>query len=66
MDTSSDEFKNYIKMLNLTSRTQFEKHQDNQENFKKLMPTLSNLDQEETEIFLHLIRNKNRNMDVSK
>lgn len=30
------------------------------------MPTLSRLDEEETQIFLHLINNKNRNMDASK
>lgn len=34
MDTNSDEFKNYIKMLNLTTKTQYERHLDNQENFK--------------------------------
>lgn len=30
------------------------------------MPILSSLDQEETDIFLHLLRNKNRNLDSSK
>lgn len=30
------------------------------------MPILSRLDQEETDIFLHLVRNKNRNLDSSK
>jgi hypothetical protein len=54
-DTNSDEFKMHIKKLNLSSRTQFEQHQDNQEEFKKLMPLLSNLDEEETEIFMHMI-----------
>ena len=34
MDTNSHEFKNYIKMLNLTTKTQYERHLDNQENFK--------------------------------
>jgi len=29
MDTTSDEFKNYIKMLNVTTRTQYEQHLDN-------------------------------------
>ena len=66
MDTNSDEFKNYIKMLNLTTKTQYERHTENQENFKELMPYLSNLDEEETEIFLHLIRNKNRSLDKFK
>ena len=66
MDTNSEDFKNYIKMLNLTTKTQYERHLDNQENFKQLMPYLSNLDEEETEIFLHLIRNKNRNLDNFK
>jgi uncharacterized protein YdiU (UPF0061 family) len=66
MDTTSDEFKRYIKMLNLTTRTELERHKDNQENFKKMMPILSRLDEEETEIFLHLIHNKNRNMDTQQ
>lgn len=30
------------------------------------MPILSNLDAEESEIFLHLVQNKNRNMDAEK
>jgi hypothetical protein len=30
------------------------------------MPILSNLDQEETEIFFHLVKNKNRNIDSGK
>ena len=66
MDTNSDEFKLYIKKMNLTTKTQYESHLDNQENFKKLMPILSNLNQDETEIFLHLVKNKNRNLDSGK
>jgi len=37
-----------------------EQHDDNKEAFKKLMPILTSLDEEETEIFLHMIRNKGR------
>ncbi len=55
MDTNSDEFRLYIKRMNLTTKTQIESHLDNQENFKKLMPILASLDKEETEIFLHLV-----------
>ena len=30
------------------------------------MPTISNLDEEETRIFLHLLRNKGRDQSISK
>jgi hypothetical protein len=55
MDTESSEFKNLVKKLNLYSRTAYEKHQDNQKQFRQLMPILSRLDMEESEILMHLI-----------
>lgn len=65
MDTSSEEFKNMIKLMNLRSRTEMEKHEDNREEFKKLMPILRNLDEEETEIFFHLLENRDRSDNAS-
>lgn len=64
MDTSSAEFKQLIKVLNFTTKTKYELHKEQQENFKQLMPLLRKLDEEETEIFLHLVRSKNRSMDA--
>jgi uncharacterized protein (UPF0147 family) len=37
-----------------------EQHKDNQEEFKKLMPILTQLTEEETQAFLHLRKNKQR------
>jgi hypothetical protein len=34
MDTKSDEFKTMIKRMNLEQKTEYEKHKENQENFK--------------------------------
>jgi hypothetical protein len=33
MDTSSEEFKDMVKMMNLNSRTEYEQHLENQETF---------------------------------
>ena len=44
MDTDSSDFKRMIKQMNLTSPTQYEKHQQQQETFKQIMPILSHLD----------------------
>jgi hypothetical protein len=64
VDTQSQEFKDTIKILNLQSRTAIEQHDDNKESFKKLMPILTTLDQEETEIFLHMIKNRDRSQSA--
>lgn len=42
-DTDSEEFKEMIRALNFTSKTEFEQHQQNKDNFKKLMPLLAQL-----------------------
>ena len=60
MDTKSADFKTMIKKMNLNMKTSYEKHCEAQESFKKLMPILRTLDEEETEIFLHMMRNNNR------
>lgn len=60
VDTSSQDFKDTIKQLNMESRTEMEQHEDNRDSFRKLMPILRTLDEEETDIFFHLINNKGR------
>lgn len=47
MDTDSQEFKNYIKMKNLTTFTEMERHKENQENFKVLMSNMAGLTKQE-------------------
>jgi len=42
-----------------------EKHSDNQKEFQKLMPILTSLDAEETEIFFHLLNNRDNNENAS-
>jgi hypothetical protein len=64
-DTSSPEFKNLIKEMNFNSQTQYERHKENQEHFKQLMPMLSQLDEEETRILFHMIKNKERNVNAA-
>jgi len=66
MDTKSDEFKLMIKKMNLESKTEYEQHKENQEQFKQLMPLLANLDEEEMRIFIHLLESKNNQMNQSK
>jgi hypothetical protein len=54
-DTDSKEFKTYIKMLNYTSKTKYEQLQTNKEEFKKLMPLLAQLSQDEQLSFVHML-----------
>lgn len=63
MDTGSEDFKNLVRALNFTSKTEYEQHKANQADFQELMPILRQLDGEESEIFLHLLRNKNKSHD---
>ena len=62
-DTSSPEFKNLIREMNFNSKTQYEAHKENQDHFKQLMPMLSQLDEEETRILFHMIKNKSRDVN---
>jgi len=66
VDTQSEDFKRLIKVANFNSRTEYEQHQDNKAQFQKLMPVIADLDEEETRIFLHLIKNKSRDQSLSK
>jgi hypothetical protein len=58
VDTQSEQFKNYIKVLNLSSRTQFERLQDAKEQFKKLMPYLATLEEFEMKSLIHMIQSR--------
>ena len=51
--------------MNLNSRTAIEQHEDNKNEFRELMPILRTLDEEESEIFFHLINNKGRSENPS-
>jgi hypothetical protein len=66
MDTQSQDFKDLVKQLNFSNKTAYEQHRANQAQFKELMPLISNLDKEETEIFMHLIQNKNQSIVPSE
>lgn len=59
-DVESEDFKKFIRLLNLSSRTEFEAFQDAKEEFKRLMPMLRGLTKDEQEAFLHKIRNNHR------
>ena len=54
-NTESDEFKMLIKKMNLSSKTRYEQHQANKDEFKKLMPLLSQLEEEEQRSLIHLL-----------
>jgi len=62
-DTHSESFKDLVKSINLNTKTTYEQHRHNQEHFKNLMPLLSKLNDEETEIFVHLLHNKSRSQN---
>jgi hypothetical protein len=64
MDTQSKDFKNMIKKMNLNSFTEYERHQNNKKAFKEIMPILSQLDEEEMRIFMHMIHSKNRELNA--
>ena len=63
LDTQSEDFKNAIKVMNLNSKTEYEQHKENQQKFKELIPVFANLDTEESEILIHLLKNKGRNIN---
>lgn len=66
VDTNSEDFKRTIKYANYNSKTDYEQHQADKAQFQKMMPVIANLDEEETDIFLHLVRNKGRDQSLSK
>lgn len=56
-DTSSDEFRDAIRVLNFYSKTQIEQSDEDKEAFRKLMPLLSCLPDDEKRSLVHLLKN---------
>ena len=56
----SAEFKRLLRVLNIFSKTEHEKLQDNKESFSEIMPLLRNLTAIEQETLLHKLRNTGR------
>ena len=57
VDTSSQEFKDFIRMVNFQSKTRYEKFQEQKEKFSELMPHLAGLTKDEMRALLHKLMN---------
>jgi hypothetical protein len=57
-DTNSDDFKEKIRMLNLSQKTPLEKHQKDKDEFRDIMVHLSVLPDEDKRSFIHMIKNE--------
>lgn len=55
INTDSEEFKQMIKYMNITTKTRYEELQANKETFKKIMPLLSELKPEEQRSLVHML-----------
>lgn len=60
VDTTSAEFKNKIKLMNLNSKTKYEQHMANKKEFQQLMPVLSGLEADEMRALIHKLKNDKR------
>ena len=58
VDTNSAEFKNFVRSLNLLTKTKYEAHQANKKAFSAMMGTLSGLNAADQRALIHLIKNK--------
>ena len=58
VDTKTDEFKQFVRALNFTTKTRYEQHLDNKKKFSELLVVLAGLDSEQQRALIHLIRNK--------
>lgn len=58
VDTTTDEFKQTVRRMNFDARTQYEQHCEDQENFRKLMPLLANLNAAEMDALVHKMKNE--------
>ena len=63
-DTNSDDFKEMIRLMNINSKTQMEQSEADKAEFRKLMPALSCLKDDEKRSFIHLLKNE-RNKRVA-
>ena len=57
-DTSSDAFKEQVRMLNINTKTQMEQSDADKEEFAKLMPLLARLNENEKKSLIHLLKNE--------
>ena len=57
-DTSTDEFRDVIRTLNLFTKTQIEQSELDKENFRNLMPVLACLPDCDKRSLIHLIKNE--------
>jgi hypothetical protein len=55
VDTASPEFKNFVRMLNLTTHTNYERLQANKKKFSSVMPLMAGLTDVEKEALIHKI-----------
>jgi len=58
LDTSSPDFLNDIKILNITTKTRYERLQKAKEDFRELMPYLRGLNQREQRTLIHLVKSR--------
>jgi hypothetical protein len=60
VDTDSAEFKRLVRGLNLATKTEYERLQDNKASFSKLMPLLAGLSNHEMDTLIHKMQNDRR------
>lgn len=60
VDTKTESFKDFIRLLNFTSKTRYELLQEQKQSFKELMPHLRGLTEEEQRAFIHKLQNDAR------
>jgi hypothetical protein len=58
MDTESQEFKDYIRLQNFLTKTKYEQHKADQEDFKQYMPLFAELNPKEQRDLVHLIQSE--------
>lgn len=66
IDAQSDDFHLSIRAASLRHKTAYEQHQADKAAFQKMMPIFAQLNDEEAEIFLHLVKNKGRSESASQ
>jgi phosphoglycerate-specific signal transduction histidine kinase len=60
--TEDPQFKKLVRFLNLFTNTEHEAFQESKKSFSEIMPLLRGLTKEETEAFLHKVRNQDRSL----
>lgn len=57
---NSNDFKKLVKILNIFSKTEYERLQESKESYKDIMPLLRGLTPDEQDVLLHKLRNSGR------